>query len=1080
MFVLRRFLSLCACCLVTLCQCCWASILEAQETRLFSSLTPESWHVAGNWTPAFVPTAADTAIVNIGGGFATVATVSDNATALNLIVATYGRARIDHSDDLMNIVDQLTIGSAGSGEGIYNLMNGQLVVPRVVVGDAGDGTLLLGDETVAVVGEHLNLASAPGSVGLIRQRHDSTLEVAGDLRLGVGGTGTLENRGGATRVQRLFVGADPAGGAGTYTFTSGPGDPLGTLEILTEGIVGGGGVGTINISGETIDGGDAGVLRVHADTGRLIGTGSFKIPVVFEDTVTLRFAKDTITTSAILTETTGLTRFNAGAGTLANPTEMVDLLTARMLPGSMHNIHWGGLPGPGNLAHTPVSGDQRPQLEFAFNSAGATGNADVTDANVASRVRLLQFGQEMTSRNGSTSTFLGDMGGQIRTLSSEEIHGKLVSRTQNAAGDFDLGVIGIAVTPEHQMPQVKALHDRGFQGEGVIIGQLEPGLPYQEHGAFDDWKQINGGESRLSFSGLAPDETTISAHATRVASILVGYDPLGIQVNALSKLEPVENRYHDGFGFTGVAPDARLVSRTFSTTFVEDLTALASEPGVKVMNVSAGLNKFNGDPFPATGDNVEELAVDRIVEQAKIVYVQAAGNEGRFRDAANHGTLVDPAGDYNGIVVGNARFESDEYPRRFDATSATLHDSTSVGPTAGDAARSAPHLVAPGTGILSAFMMEYASGSGALRLDPAYPIETNRGLYGTMIRATPETGLFETEPVLGTSFAAPMVAGVASLLVERSRRPVGGFGSIGEDPRLIKSILMTSADKPTDWEQGLPDLHADDSTAIPLSFDFGAGVLDPEGAMDLLESGKFENYTVGGGPGGPQIGTPGWNMATLIGNSISPLDDLPGHVYFLDDLVAGSPLTATLNWYRHVGADMTPLPLSNLDLELLSWDGMTATSVAISNSPIDNLEHIYLDALATGGDYLLRVWDVSADPMNFERYALSWDLQSDAQPEYLPGDTNGDLRIDLEDLNNVRNHFGEGSVGGPVVFGEAFPFDGIVDLADLNLVRNHFGESRTVNAVPEPGSCMLIAEGTLLFLAFLSRRRMRRVRRTKH
>ncbi len=1012
-----------------------------------------------------VPTAADTAIVNLGGGFASIATVDDNATALNLIVASSGRARIDHYDDLMNIVNQLTIGSASSGQGIYSLIHGQLVVPRAIVGDAGDGTLVLNDETVAVFSDHLFLANAPGSVGLIRQQHDSTSEVMGDARLGVAGTGTLENRGGTTRVKRLFVGGDTVGGVGTYAFTSGPGDPLGTLEISEEAQLGNVGLGTINISGETIDGGDAGILRVRAGTGRLIGAGTFKIPVVFEDAVKVQFAKDTITTSAILTQKTGLTRFNAGAGTFDNPTEMVDLLTAQMLPGSMYNLDWGGLPGPGNLVHKPVSGDERVQLEFDFSSAGAKGNADVADADVAARVRLLQFGQEMTSRNGSTSTFLGDMGGQIRTLPAEQSDGKMIARTQNAAGDFDLGVMGIAVTPEHQMPQVEALHDRGFKGRDVVIGQLEPGLPYQEHGAFDDWKQINGGDSRLSYSGAQPDDTNVTAHATRVASILIGYDPLAIQVNALSKLEPVENRYQDGFGFTGVAPDARLVSRTFTTTFAEDLLALAAEPNVKVINVSAGIRELFGDPIPATGNNSEELAVDRVVEQEKIIYTQSAGNNGRFRDFNDHGTLSDPAGAYNAIVVGNVRFESDEYPRLFDAASAMLHDTTSVGPTAGDAARSAPHLVAPGTGILSAFMMEFATATGALRLDPAYPIDTNRGLYSTMLRATPETGLFETEPVTGTSFAAPIVAGVASLLVERSRKPVGGFGSIGEDARVIKSILMTSADKPADWEQGLPDMHVDDSTAIPLSFDFGAGVLDPEGAMDLLEAGRFENYRIAPGAPGPKITTNGWNLTTLIGNVVSPLDDLAGHIYYLDDLVAGSPLTATLNWYRHIDADMAATPLSNLDLELLSWDGVTAVSVAVSNSQVDNLEHIHLNALATGGDYLLRVWDVSADPANFESYALSWELASHPQPEFLPGDTNGDFRVDVEDLNNVRNHFGELGMSVP---GDTTPFDGVVNLHDLNAVRNNFGVGNA-NAVPEPSSLALLAAGAVCIAALRQR-----------
>jgi len=53
----------------------------------------------------------------------------------------------------------------------------------------------------------------------------------------------------------------------------------------------------------------------------------------------------------------------------------------------------------------------------------------------------------------------------------------------------------------------------------------------------------------------------------------------------------------------------------------------------------------------------------------------------------------------------------------------------------------------------------------------------------------------------------------------------------------------------------------------------------------------------------------------------------------------------------------------------------------------------------------------------------------------VPGDTNGDGRVDLVDLNNVRNFFGAVGAG---VTGDTNG-DGRVDLVDLNAVRNHFG-----------------------------------------
>ncbi len=72
-----------------------------------------------------------------------------------------------------------------------------------------------------------------------------------------------------------------------------------------------------------------------------------------------------------------------------------------------------------------------------------------------------------------------------------------------------------------------------------------------------------------------------------------------------------------------------------------------------------------------------------------------------------------------------------------------------------------------------------------------------------------------------------------------------------------------------------------------------------------------------------------------------------------------------------------------------------------------------------------------------------------------PGDTNGDCRVDLEDLNAVRNTFGERGLG---LVGDA-NIDGVVDLSDLNDVRNHFGESS--QPVPEPGTLALLAIATI-------------------
>jgi len=68
------------------------------------------------------------------------------------------------------------------------------------------------------------------------------------------------------------------------------------------------------------------------------------------------------------------------------------------------------------------------------------------------------------------------------------------------------------------------------------------------------------------------------------------------------------------------------------------------------------------------------------------------------------------------------------------------------------------------------------------------------------------------------------------------------------------------------------------------------------------------------------------------------------------------------------------------------------------------------------------------------------------------GDANGDGRVDIDDLNSVRNRFGSSGPADGSLSGDTFPYDGAVDIDDLNAVRNHFGQ---VAAAPEPSAIVL-------------------------
>jgi len=81
----------------------------------------------------------------------------------------------------------------------------------------------------------------------------------------------------------------------------------------------------------------------------------------------------------------------------------------------------------------------------------------------------------------------------------------------------------------------------------------------------------------------------------------------------------------------------------------------------------------------------------------------------------------------------------------------------------------------------------------------------------------------------------------------------------------------------------------------------------------------------------------------------------------------------------------------------------------------------------------------------------------------VPGDTDGDGDVDLDDLFAVRNNFGT-TTGGTLAGGDT-DGDGDVDLDDLFTVRNNFG---TGLIVPEPMTLSLLGLGAA---AFIRRRR---------
>jgi len=132
-------------------------------------------------------------------------------------------------------------------------------------------------------------------------------------------------------------------------------------------------------------------------------------------------------------------------------------------------------------------------------------------------------------------------------------------------------------------------------------------------------------------------------------------------------------------------------------------------------------------------------------------------------------------------------------------------------------------------------------------------------------------------------------------------------------------------------------------------------------------------------------------------------------------------------------------------------------------------------AMTAEADWTTYSYDVDLTAFDpFEYYLFEWDIVGtegggldnvvfEELATGVPGDTDGDGDVDLDDLFAVRNNFGT-TTGATLADGDT-DGDADVDLDDLFTVRNNFG---TGLIVPEPMTLSLLGLGAA---AFIRRRR---------
>lgn len=255
----------------------------------------------------------------------------------------------------------------------------------------------------------------------------------------------------------------------------------------------------------------------------------------------------------------------------------------------------------------------------------------------------------------------------------------------------------------------------------------------------------------------------------------------------------------------------------------------------------------------------------------------------------------------------------------------------------------------------------------------------------------------------GTSFSAPIVAGTVALMASLSKElesredfSSAGWNADARDSRVVKAVLMNSADKPKDWDngqsvqdgvefkiefegiQGAYSIQSFDGiikTTQGLDFNYGAGMLNAEKALDQYVG----MYTSG------------------TSNNVWLLDEVnftASNLYHIGEVDTGSTLTMTLVWQAiyefsaetdangNTTESIVNPALADLSLEL--WiqlgDG-TFAPVAISDTKYNNVEHLSV-TLAGVADCYARVayFDTSYGDIPTETFALAWNISAVPEP----------------------------------------------------------------------------------------------------
>lgn len=467
-----------------------------------------------------------------------------------------------------------------------------------------------------------------------------------------------------------------------------------------------------------------------------------------------------------------------------------------------------------------------------------------------------------------------------------------------------------------------------------------------------------------------------------------GKTPAGISEHSTAICSILFGNDPNGIGsliYEGALPQAQARVYEF-WHFLKDYVFANTKPNADIVTVGIG------SPF----EDWWSRGINALAEQYGLTIVAGIGN-----GLAAHDPPLYPASGDNCLAVGLAMpiITADNSTGECNDFSLAQAATSSCGPT--DDMRCKPDIIAPGDCLV-------ADADAPNDYKPS-------GSY--------------------SSFATPVVAGAAGLLVQKAKAEPNLAAAIS--PRggncVIKAILMNSATKMPYWHKGR--VQKDDDHYVPLDWMQGAGMVDAVAAYRTLIAGRGKSG---------YVENIGWDLAEL-----SP--QTPTKIYrFKADYPKDHKITATVVWNRHYQQSYPFEELSekDVDIKLELWAVDTENPQAnylldYSDSKVDNVEHIHCQADPNYTDYELVVFYADEPNAPAHNYGLAWSVNSPApNDKNLWLDINTDGQFDNKDIVIVLENVIEFARQSTEYLIGDINEDGAIDFDDA---RTFMDELRAVN-----------------------------------